>query len=210
VTAADAERRRIERDLHDGAQQHLLGLAVNLKVARELAASDPARAESILAQLSDEVHAALEELRELAHGIYPPLLVERGLADAVRAALRRSGVRGRVDADGVGRYRPDTEATVYFCCVEAIQNAAKHAPTATVDVRLWSEEGALYFAVSDDGPGFDAALTPEGAGVTNMRDRVGALGGSLQLDGQPEAGTRVTGAVPVVSGSARPGRAALP
>jgi signal transduction histidine kinase len=156
------------------------------------------------------VHAALDDLRELAHGIYPPLLVERGLADAVRAALRRSGVRGRVEGDGVGRYSPDAEATVYFCCVEAIQNAAKHAPGATVDVRLWREPGALYFAVSDDGPGFDPASAPEGVGVTNMRDRVGALGGSLQLDGQPQAGTRVTGALPLVIDSAPPDTAALP
>jgi signal transduction histidine kinase len=104
VAAADAERRRIERDLHDGAQQHLLGLAVNLRVARELAVSDPERADAILAELSTEVHAALEELRELAHGIYPPLLAERGLPDAIRGALARAGVRGSVSADGIGRY----------------------------------------------------------------------------------------------------------
>jgi signal transduction histidine kinase len=149
-------------------------------------------------------------LRELAHGIYPPLLVERGLADAVRAALRRSGVRGHVRADGIGRYGPEAEATVYFCCVEAIQNAAKHAPAARVDVRLWSDDGALYFAVGDDGPGFDPALTREGAGVTNMRDRVGALGGSMQFSPEPAGGTRVTGALPLVSGSARPGTAERP
>src|SRR3954468_19677202 len=125
VAAADAERRRIERDLHDGAQQHLLGLAVNLRVARELSASDPARASAILVQLSAEVHAAIDELRDLAHGIYPPLLAEQGLADAVRGAIARAAVRGALVADGIGRYPPEIESTAYFCCVEAIQNAAK-------------------------------------------------------------------------------------
>jgi signal transduction histidine kinase len=210
VAAADDERRRIERNLHDGAQQHLLGLAVNLKVAREIASSDPDRAEAILAELSAEVHAALDDLRELAHGIYPPLLVERGLADAVRGALTKSGAPGRVEAHGVERYPAETEATVYFCCVEAIQNAAKHAPAARVDVRLWSEDGALLFEVHDDGPGFDPALTREGAGVTNMRDRVGAQGGSLRVDAHPDAGTRVTGAVPLVSAPVLPDRGGLP
>jgi signal transduction histidine kinase len=210
VAAADAERRRIERDLHDGAQQHLLGLAVNLKVARELTSSDPGRAASILAQLSAEVHAALEELRELAHGIYPPLLAERGLTDAVRGALTRSGAAGRAQAHGVGRYSAETEAAVYFCCVEAIQNAAKHAPGATVDVRLWSDDGALRFEVQDDGPGFEPALTREGAGLTNMRDRVGAQGGNLRVDTRPGAGTRVTGVLPILSAPALPDTAERP
>jgi signal transduction histidine kinase len=210
VAAADSERRRIERDLHDGAQQHLLGLAVNLKVARELARSDPERADAILAELSTEVHAALDDLRELAHGIYPPLLAERGLVDAVRGALARSSVPGRVQADGVGRYAPETEATVYFCCVEAIQNAAKHAPAAKLDVRLWSEDGALLFEVGDDGPGFEPVVTREGAGMTNMRDRVGAQGGNLRVEAQPGAGARVIGAVPIVSAPAHPDTRALP
>jgi len=210
VAAADSERRRIERDLHDGAQQHLLGLAVNLKVAREIARSDPDRADAILAELSTEVHAALEDLRELAHGIYPPLLAERGLVDAVRGALARSGVAGRVEATDVGRYPPETEATVYFCCVEAIQNAAKHAPAANVELRLWSEDGAVVFEVSDDGPGFEPTVMREGAGMTNMRDRVGAQGGNVSVESRPDAGARVTGAVPIVSAPARPDRRGLP
>jgi signal transduction histidine kinase len=210
VAAADEERRRIERDLHDGAQQHLLGLAVNLKVARELGASDPARAQAILAELSNAVHAALEELRDLAHGIYPPLLAERGVADAVRGAVARSGVSGGVQADTRGRYPAEVEATVYFCCVEAIQNVAKHASQAHVAVRLWAENGALLFEVSDDGPGFDAAAVREGTGVTSMRDRVGALGGTLRVQAEPGEGTRITGAVPVVIPAARPGRRGPP
>jgi signal transduction histidine kinase len=202
VTAADAERRRIERDLHDGAQQHLLGLAVNLKFAREIGPSDPARAAAILADLSAEVHAALDNLRELAHGIYPPLLAERGVVDALRGTMARVGVSGSVQAGQVDRYLPEVEATVYFCCVEALQNAAKHAPGAHVAVRLWSADGALMFAVEDDGPGFDTNRTTEGVGVTNMRDRVGALGGSIQLDTRQGSGTRITGAVPLVSAPA--------
>jgi signal transduction histidine kinase len=208
VAAGDAERRRIERDLHDGAQQHLLGLAVNLRVARELVASDPTRADALLATLSDEVHSAIDELRDLAHGIYPPLLAERGLPDAVRSALAHSGVAGSVSADGLGRYPPEVEATVYFCCVEALQNAAKHSPAASVRVRMWTAAGTLLFEVRDDGPGFDPQLAAEGAGLTNMRDRVGALGGSLRVDA--DDGTCVTGALPLVSAVARPGTAAPP
>jgi signal transduction histidine kinase len=208
VAAGDAERRRIERDLHDGAQQHLLGLAVNLRVARELLPTDPERADAILAELSGEVHAALDELRDLAHGIYPPLLAERGLADAIRSASARSGGGAIVDAEHLGRFAPEVESTVYFCCLEAIQNAAKHAPGAHVGLRLWAASGALMFEVRDDGPGFDPGLRPEGSGLTNMRDRVGALGGTLRIDAS--AGTCVTGAVPLVSGTALADRAARP
>jgi signal transduction histidine kinase len=208
VAAADEERRRIERDLHDGAQQHLLGLAVNLRVARELVRLDPARADELLAELSSEVHSAIDELRDLAHGIYPPLLAERGLPDAVRGAMARAGVSGSVAADGVGRYPPQIESTAYFCCVEGIQNAAKHAPGARVSVRLSAADGALVFAIEDDGPGFDPDAVVVQAGLTNMRDRLGALGGTLRIDGR--AGACVTGVLPLVSGAPRPGRAAQP
>ena len=198
VTAADAERRRIERDLHDGAQQHLIGLAVNLKVAHELAASDAERAREILEQLSTEVHAAIEQVRDLAHGIYPPLLIDRGLGDALKAALARLPVPGRVELDGTGRYAPEVEATVYFCCLEAIQNAAKHAgPDAQVSIRLWEQDGTLLFEVRDDGRGFDPHACGGGAGVANMRDRVGALGGQLQLDTAAGRGAVVIGGVPL-------------
>jgi signal transduction histidine kinase len=208
AAAADGERRRIERDLHDGAQQHLLGLAVNLRVARELVASDPARAGALLGELSGAVHAAIEELRELAHGIYPPLLAERGLLDALRGAVLRAGVRGSVDADSVGRYSQEIESTAYFCCVEALQNAAKHAPAAEVSIRLWSADGALFFEVRDGGPGFDAKAAPRTAGLVNMRDRVGAIGGTLRIDGSN--GTCVTGALPLVIAAAARDRAGPP
>jgi signal transduction histidine kinase len=198
VSAADAERRRIERDLHDGAQQHLVGLVVNLRLARELADADPAQAKALLESLGDHAKQAFEELRELAHGIYPPLLLDRGLAEALRAVASRAPIGARVDADGIGRYPPQVEATVYFCCAEALQNAAKHAGPdahATVDVR--EEQGMLRFEVADDGPGFDPRSAPRGAGLTSMSDRLGALGGRLTIAPGADRGTRVTGAIPL-------------
>ena len=197
VMAADAERRRIERDLHDGAQQHLVGLAVHLRLARDLADSEPAKAMEMLDSLGDVVQDALEELRDLAHGIYPPLLQDRGLAEALAAAAGRATIRTRVDAEGIERYEPDVEATVYFCCLEALQNAAKYAgDSAIAAVRIREEAGGLLFEVSDDGAGFDAAQTRAGMGLTSMRDRVGALGGSLRVESASGAGTSITGLIP--------------
>jgi signal transduction histidine kinase len=198
VAAADAERRRIERDLHDGAQQHLIGLVVNVQVARELAISDPSRVRVVLDGLSNDIHVAIDELRDLAHGIYPPVLVDRGLPDAVLAALERAPVQGCVDAAGVGRYAVDLEATVYFCCLEAIQNTAKHAGTgARVMVRIWEEDATLLFEIADDGSGFELGTHLGGVGLANMRDRVGALGGQLHVAAAAGEGTRVVGGVPL-------------
>jgi signal transduction histidine kinase len=198
VAAGDAERRRIERDLHDGAQQQLVGLAVSLRVARELAATDPEQAEQMLGELAVDIHEAIEQVRELAHGIYPPLLADRGLRDAVRAALRRSASPSALDCDGIDRYSPDVEATVYFCCVEAIQNASKHAgPEARLTVRLWEEDASLLFEVADNGAGFDPATPKTGVGLTNMHDRVGAQGGRIRIEAAPGSGTRVVGVLPL-------------
>jgi signal transduction histidine kinase len=198
VAAADAERRRIERDLHDGAQQHLLALAVNLRLARELADSDPGQARAVFGELAGEVQDALQELRDLAHGIYPPLLVERGLGEGLRSASARAPVPVRLEARGLGRYPPEVETTVYFCCVEALQNVGKHAGAgARATVHVWEEHDGLLFEVTDDGAGFDPAGQPQGGGVTNMSDRLGALGGSLSITSSPAAGTRVAGTVPV-------------
>ena len=197
VAAADAERRRIERDLHDGAQQHLVALAVNLRLARELAESDPVRARAVLEELAGEVHEALEEIRDLAHGIYPPLLVDRGLSEALRAALARAPVRARLETNALGRYRPEVEAAVYFCCLEALQNVSKHAGRGTgATLRVWEEQGGLRFEVADDGVGFDPRVEPRGAGLTNMSDRLGALGGRLSVFAAPGDGTRVAGMIP--------------
>ncbi len=199
VLAADAERRRIERDLHDGAQQHLIGLALQLRLARELASSDPEKANEILVGLDSEIQETLDRLRDLAHGIYPPLLQDRGLTDALAAAALRAPIAARVEAQGLSRYPPDVEATVYFCCLEALQNAAKHAGDgASVSIRVRADDGGdLSFEVTDDGSGFDTGIGLAGVGVTNMRDRVGAIGGSLTIASSPGSGTTVSGSLPL-------------
>jgi signal transduction histidine kinase len=198
VVAADAERRRIERDLHDGAQQHLVALAVNLRLARELAESDPVGARAVLEELAGDVHEALEEIRDLAHGIYPQLLVDRGLSEGLRAAVSRAPLRARLEARAIRRYEPEVEATVYFCCLEALQNVSKHAgPDVQATVRLWEEQEGLHFEVADDGAGFNHRSEPRGSGLTNMNDRLGALGGRLTVVSTRGDGTRVAGAVPL-------------
>jgi signal transduction histidine kinase len=197
VAAADAERRRIERNLHDGAQQHLVAIAVKVRLLEQLAERDPERAHSLMSQLQDDVKSAIEELRSLAHGIYPPLLSSAGLGLAMSAACRRAPLPAEVDADGVGRHSPEVEAAIYFCCLEALQNAAKYAgPDASARVRIWEEAGGLLFEVSDDGAGFQPGPHGEGAGLTNMRDRLGAVGGTLRVESNGH-GTRVHGAVPM-------------
>ncbi len=199
VAAADAERRRIERNLHDGAQQHLVALSVKLRLVEQLAERDPARARSLMDQLQGDVKSAIEELRSLAHGIYPPLLSSAGLGEAMSAACRRAPLPASVDADGVGRQSPEIEAAVYFCCLEALQNAAaKYAGEgASARVHIWEEAGGLLFEVSDDGAGFEAGRQIEGAGLTNMRDRLGAVGGTLSVESDGSNGTRISGVVPV-------------
>jgi signal transduction histidine kinase len=197
VAAADAERRRIERNLHDGAQQHLVALSVKVRLLEQFAERDPERAKSLMTQLQEDVASAIEELRSLAHGIYPPLLSSAGLGVAMSAACRRAPLPATVDADGVGRHAPEIEAAVYFCCLEALQNAAKYAGVgSSARVRIWEEAGGLLFEVSDDGSGFEASQYSNGAGLTNMRDRVGAVGGTLRVE-TDASGTRIHGLVPV-------------
>ena len=202
VSAADAERRRIERDLHDGAQQYLVAMAVKLRLAEQLATQDPAKARATLDQLTADLDQAIEELRSLAHGIYPPLLSSRGLREALGAASRRAPLPAVVAADGIGRYAPEVEAAVYFCCVEALQNAAKHAGDgASANLRVWQEERTLHFDVSDNGCGFDALAGGEGDGLTNMADRLGAVGGRLEVTSAPGTGCSVRGNIPITSGT---------
>src|SRR5207302_4202122 len=163
VAAADAERRRIERNLHDGAQQHLVALAVKLRLPEQLAERDPDRAPSLMTQRQDAVRSAIEELRSLAHGIYPPLLSSAGLGVAMSAACRRAPIPSSLEADGVGRYAPEIEAAVYFCCLEALQNVAKYAgAAASARVRIWEDAGGLLFEICDDGAGFEPERNAEG------------------------------------------------
>jgi signal transduction histidine kinase len=198
VAVADAERRRIERNLHDGAQQHLVALSVKLRLVEQLAERDPERARSLMDQLQGDVKSAIEELRSLAHGIYPPLLSSSGLGEAMAAACRRAPLAASVEADGVRRHSPEIEAAVYFCCLEALQNAAKYAGEgASARVHIWEEAGGLLFEVSDDGAGFETGRQVEGAGLTNMRDRLGAVGGTLRVESDGGNGTRISGVVPV-------------
>jgi signal transduction histidine kinase len=200
VTAGDAERRRIERDIHDGAQQHLVALAVNIRLARNIAQEDPARAGQLLEGLATDVQDAIQELRSLAHGIYPPLLRDSGLAAALVAAANRAPVPVSVHAATIPRTAPEVEATVYFCCLEAIQNAAKHAGAdAEVTVAVAQDEGSIVFEVVDDGAGFDPEHRAHGNGFVNMGDRLGALGGHLDVKSTPGQGTRVAGSIPVAA-----------
>jgi signal transduction histidine kinase len=198
VAATDAERRRIERDLHDGAQQHLVALAVKLRLAQQLSESDPEQAKRMLKDLGGTLQDAIQELRDFAHGIYPPLLMDRGLGEALAAAAARAALPTRVEADGVGRYPQEVEAAIYFCCLEALQNAGKHAGEGrTGTVRLREEEGGLVFEIADDGKGFDMREGGGGAGFTNMKDRLGAIGGSVRVESSPGSGTTVSGVVPL-------------
>jgi len=198
VTAQDTERRRLERNLHDGAQQNLVALRVKLSLARSLALKDPGQVTTLLGDLDREANEAIETLRDLARGIYPPLLAEQGLAAAVTAQARKATVPVSVEADGIGRYPAEVEATVYFCCLEALQNVQKYARASAATVSLDQQNGRLCFAVEDDGTGFEPGRTPKGAGLTNLADRLDALGGALRIDSRPGAGTRLTGSVPAV------------
>ena len=195
LAAADDERRRIERDLHDGGQQRLVALRIRLELADETMRESPARARRMLCQLGAEVDAALEELRSLAAGVYPSLLADRGLTDALRSAARHSPVPASIDVSGSDRYSQDVEAAVYFCCLEALQNVAKHAPDASRVAISLERNGDLRFAVRDDGPGFDIAAAA-GYGLVNMRDRVAAVGGTLEINAA-SGGTEILGTVPV-------------
>jgi signal transduction histidine kinase len=200
VASADAERRRMERDLHDGAQQHLVLLKMKLGVLEDAIERDPAAAKAKSAELKGDLGRALAELRDLAHGIYPSILEHDGLPAALRDAAERSPLTATVESNGAGRYPSEVEAAVYFCCLEALQNAAKHAGEgATARISLSQENGELRFEVSDDGAGFDAEGTAASAGLQNMTDRIGALGGELQVRSAQGEGTKVVGQVPVVA-----------
>lgn len=197
VAAGDAERERIERDIHDGVQQRLTALRIHLALAAErFQARGDAEASAALEGFGDDVEQAIDELRDLAHGIYPALLTSDGLGAALTSVGRHAAQPVTVRAEGVSRCRPAVEAAVYFACLAAFDNAAKHAGPARVDVELVGTSHGLRFTVCDSGAGFDMSRTPDGFGIANMRDRISAVGGTLTVESTPRHGTRVQGNVP--------------
>jgi signal transduction histidine kinase len=196
VRAADDERRKFERNLHDSVQQRLISIKLRLEIAAEEGNLDEVGRQELV-QITEGVEAALAEVRTVAHGLYPPLLAASGLPTALRRFHEYATLKPEVRADGVGRYPPDIESAVYYCCLEAIQNATKHGGRGVhVSVALWEEDGDLVFRVFDDGPGFVVGETG-GLGLQNMKDRLGALGGRLTITTAPGHGTTVSGSVPL-------------
>jgi len=198
VAAQDDERRRLERNLHDGAQQHLVAIKVKLGLVEMLATRDPEKAKATLLALKGDADEALGTLRDLARGIYPPLLAEKGLPTALQAQARKAMLPVTIDAEGIGRYPQDTEAALYFCILEALQNIQKYAQASSATVRLREDRQELSVEVTDDGCGFDVRTTTRGNGLTNMEDRLDALGGALHIASSPGSGTtlRATVAIP--------------
>jgi signal transduction histidine kinase len=196
VTAQDETRRRLERNIHDGAQQDLVALTIRLRLAGTTV-ENLAQAKQAFGELQAEAGQALENLRDLAHGIYPPVLADLGLAAALNAQAARSVVPVTVEADGIGRFGQDTEAAVYFCCLEALQNIAKYAHATQARICVRARGGTLSFTVSDDGAGYDTRHTPMGSGQRNMADRLAALGGQLEVRSAPGQGTTIAAHLPV-------------
>ena len=196
VAAQDSERRRIERNIHDGAQQQLVALAIKLSITESMIGTDTEGERELLAELRQDAAGAVEDLRDLARGIYPPLLASKGLAAALEAQARKAPVPTSVTTDGVGRYRQDLEAAVYFCILEALQNVAKYAGASHAEVRLAASGGDLRFEVTDNGAGFEPGSKAYGTGLQGMADRLHAHGGSLDVRSSPGAGTTITGRLP--------------
>ena len=200
VTAQDEERRKLERNLHDGAQQQLVALAVKLRLAQAVASKeDAAQTAQQLTALQQDAQDALENLRDLARGIYPPLLADKGLGPALESQVRKAVMPTSVEANGVGRHDQDVEAAVYFCVLEALNNIAKYAEATQATVALAQEDGHLAFSVTDDGMGFDTDTNRYGTGLQGMADRLDAVGGSLDVTSRPGAGTTVSGRIPVLT-----------
>jgi signal transduction histidine kinase len=196
VTTQDERAKTLERNIHDGAQQQLVALAVKLRLAEGLARKDPERTASMLSDLQAEANDALENLRDLARGIYPPLLADQGLPSALEAQARKSPVPVDVRARDVDRYPQEIESAVYFSCLEALQNVAKYAEASSASVELAHEDGHLTFRVTDEGRGFDATTRTYGTGLQGMADRLDSIGGTLEVNSSPGRGTSVAGRIP--------------
>jgi signal transduction histidine kinase len=197
VAAQDDERRRLERNIHDGAQQQLVALTVQLRLADTLIERDPSRARELLDQLRADTNDALEDLRDLARGIYPPLLADKGLLSALEGQARKASLPVEVQALGIDRYPQEIEAAAYFSCLEALQNVAKYAHASRAVVTLSDGDGRLRFEVADDGLGFDPSDVGYGTGLQGMADRLGALAGTLTVTSSVGNGTIVVGTIPV-------------
>lgn len=196
IAAGDDERVRIERDIHDGAQQRLVALSVQLQLAEQLTRQGTPLSADQLAALHGESREAIAELRELARGIYPPVLIERGLQEALRSVAERAAIPVTVDADPTIELGRNDAAAVYFICLEALQNAAKHAPNSSATVIMKRTDGGeCLVEIVDDGPGFEPGIAAS-RGLLNMADRAGALGGEFTVDSAPGTGTRVTVLLP--------------
>ncbi len=203
VAAQDAERRKLERNIHDGVQQQLVALTVQMRLAEQLAERDPQKTREMLAGLQGQTNAALDDLRDLARGIYPPLLADKGLGAALAAQARKAAVPTTVEANDLGRYPQDVEAAVYFTCLEALNNTAKYAEASRAVITLAQRNGALEFTVSDDGRGFDQAESTGGTGLQGIADRLDAIGGTLRVESAPEEGTMLSGSIPTEATDAR-------
>ncbi|HJU57241.1 MAG TPA: histidine kinase [Actinomycetota bacterium] len=197
VAAQDEERRRLERNIHDGAQQQLVALSVKMRLAEGYLDGDPSPVRELLAQMQSDTNDALEALRDLARGIYPPLLADKGLAAALEAQTRKAPISVEMRAESLGRYPVEVEAAAYFSCLEALQNVAKYAAASAATVNLSDGEGQLRFEVTDDGVGFDPSRVGYGTGLQGIADRLGALKGVLQVTSSEGKGTTVVGTIPI-------------
>ena len=202
VSAQDHERRRLEPDLHDGAQHDLVALRMKLGLAEGVARTSSSQLATVLSELRDDTAATLENIRRLSRGLYPPLLESQGLAAALTAHARRLPIPAQVRACG-RRFSYDIETAVYFCCVEALQNAAKHSCAHEAWISIDETDGHLNFEIGDDGHGFDVARSNGGSGLQNIRDRVDALEGTLEIHSSP-LGNRIEGSIPTALSGRRP------
>jgi signal transduction histidine kinase len=198
MESANLERQRLERDLHDGVQQQLTAVRIKLDMAAEKIQEDVVEGERMLSSVGKQVDDVLQGLRRLARGIYPSVLHERGLVDALKSMAFSSPISVVVRGIATGRYPEDVEVAVYFCCLEAVQNVVKHAGgDAEATLHLWQDGSRLFFEIRDSGQGFDPDAASDGLGLTNMRDRIEAVGGTLTITSSPGFHTSVRGAVPV-------------